>query len=85
MYVVTSTPPNLIFKICYLMGCFSASNKQYVAVVKYCWSYINGTEQLTFPYPYGDEIFMVRFSNSDYGDYINIRSYISRYVFKLGY
>jgi hypothetical protein len=82
MYLVTGTRAGLSFPISFLAECFSARNKQHVAAVKCCLGYINGTRHLTLLFPYGGNLFIARFSDSDYGNCIDSSRYGLGYFLK---
>jgi hypothetical protein len=83
MYLITGTRRDLTFAISFLAQFSSAQNKKHVTVVKCCLRYIKGTRHLTLLFPYGGEMFIARFSDSNYGNCIDSRRSVSGYVFKL--
>jgi hypothetical protein len=73
IYLVTCTRFNLTLAISFLEQFLSASQKQYVAAVTLSLRYIKGTWDLTLLFPYGCEIFIAGFSDSDYSTCIDSR------------
>jgi hypothetical protein len=73
MYLVTGTRPDLTFTISFLAQFSSALNKQHVVAVKCCLQYIKGKWHLTLLFPYGGEMIITRFSDSNYGNCIDSR------------
>jgi hypothetical protein len=77
MYLVTGTRPNLTFAISCLSQFSSAPNKSHVAAVKRCLRYIKGTRNLALLFPYYDDFDIAGFSDSDYGNCVDIRRSVS--------
>jgi hypothetical protein len=84
MYLVTGTRPDLTFAISYLSQFSSAPNKSHVAAVKRCLRYIKGTRSLALVFPYHDDFYVAGFSDSDYGNCVDIRRLVSGYIVYLG-
>jgi hypothetical protein len=70
MYLVTTSQPDLTLAISFLSQFPSTPNKEHVVPAKSCLRYIKGTLLLTLGFPYRVQIFIPRFSNSDYGNCI---------------
>jgi hypothetical protein len=84
MYLVMVSRPDLTFAISLLAPFSSAPNKEYVAAIQCSLRYIKGIWHLTFLFPDSGKMFIARFSESDYVNWIDNRRSVSGYLFQIG-